>query len=385
VQRLVDRISSVFVPVVIGLAVLTALGWWLAGGTAGEVFSAALSVLVIACPCALGLATPTAMLVASGRGAREGIFLKSHQALESSRTVDTVVLDKTGTVTTGAMAVRAVHVAPDGDRARVLRLAGAVEDSSEHAVARAIAAWAREEVGELPGVEDFEALPGLGARGTVEGVAVRLGRPVDGLPGWAPEPATDSTLVVVDLDGVVSAVLELADEIKPSAAPAVARLRAAGLRTVLLSGDRAGAARAVGAAIGVDEVVAEVLPAGKVAVITERQAGGARVAMVGDGINDGPALAAADLGLAVGAGTDVALEAADVILVREDLAAVPDALDLARRTATTIRRNLAWAFGYNVAAIPLAAFGLLSPLVSGLAMALSSVLVVSSSVRLRSR
>jgi cation transport ATPase len=325
------------------------------------------------------------MLVASGRGAREGIFLKSHQALESSRTVDTVVLDKTGTVTTGAMAVRTVHVAPDGDRSRVLRLAGAVEDSSEHAVARAVAASAREEVGGLPGVEDFEALPGLGARGTVEGVAVRLGRPVDGLPGWAPEPAADSTLVVVDLDGVVSAVLELADEIKPSAAPAVARLRAAGLRTVLLSGDRAGAARAVGAAIGVDEVVAEVLPADKVAAITERQRAGARVAMVGDGINDGPALAAADLGLAVGAGTDVALEAADVILVREDLAVVPDALELARRTATTIRRNLTWAFGYNVGAIPLAAFGLLSPLISGLAMALSSVLVVSSSVRLRSR
>ncbi len=398
VQRLVDRISSVFVPVVIGLAVLTALGWWLAGGTAGEVFSSALSVLVIACPCALGLATPTAMLVASGRGAREGIFLKSHQALESSRTVDTVVLDKTGTVTTGAMTVRAMHVAPGHDRARVLRLAGAVEDSSEHAVARAVVTRAREEVGELPDVEGFEALPGLGARGTVEGTAVRLGRPslAGGLPAWSPEPAEDSTLVLVecgppaqgsgagsdDLEAV--ALVELADEIKPSAAPAVARLRAAGLRTVLLSGDRAGAAEAVGAAIGVDEVVAEVLPQDKVAAIAERRRGGARVAMVGDGINDGPALAAADLGLAVGAGTDVALEAADVILVRDDLGAVPDALELARRTSTTIRRNLVWAFGYNVAAIPLAAFGLLSPLISGLAMALSSVLVVSSSVRLRS-
>ena len=385
VQRLVDRISSVFVPVVIGLAACTALGWWLAGGSAGEVFSASLSVLVIACPCALGLATPTAMLVASGRGAREGIFLKSHQALESSRTVDTVVLDKTGTVTTGAMTVRAVHGAPDADPARVLRLAGAVEDSSEHAVARAIAERARGEVGVLPAVEDFEALPGLGARGSVEGAVVRLGRPslLGGLPDWAPALAADSTLVLVEVDGDAVAVLELADEIKPSAAPAVARLRAAGLRTVLLSGDRSGAARAVGAAIGVDEVVADVLPADKVAAIAERQRGGARVAMVGDGINDGPALAAADLGLAVGAGTDVALEAADVILVRDDLAAVPDALDLARRTATTIRRNLVWAFGYNVAAIPLAAFGLLSPLISGLAMALSSVLVVSSSVRLR--
>ena len=385
VQRLVDRISSVFVPVVIGLAACTALGWWLAGGSAGEVFSASLSVLVIACPCALGLATPTAMLVASGRGAREGIFLKSHQALESSRTVDTVVLDKTGTVTTGAMTVRAVHVAPDADPARVLRLAGAVEDSSEHAVARAVVERARAEVGVLPAVEDFEALPGLGAQGSVEGAVVRLGRPslLGGLPDWAPAPAADSTLVLVEVDGDAVAVLELADEIKPSAAPAVARLRAAGLRTVLLSGDRSGAAQAVGAAIGVDEVVADVLPADKVAAIAERQRGGARVAMVGDGINDGPALAAADLGLAVGAGTDVALEAADVILVRDDLAAVPDALDLARRTATTIRRNLVWAFGYNVAAIPLAAFGLLSPLISGLAMALSSVLVVSSSVRLR--
>ncbi len=385
VQRLVDRISSVFVPVVIGLAACTALGWWLAGGSAGDVFSASLSVLVIACPCALGLATPTAMLVASGRGAREGIFLKSHQALESSRTVDTVVLDKTGTVTTGAMTVRAVHVAPDADPARVLRLAGAVEDSSEHAVARAVVERARGEVGVLPAVEDFEALPGLGAQGSVEGAVVRLGRPslLGGLPDWAPALTADSTLVLVEVDGDAVAVLELADEIKPSAAPAVARLRAAGLRTVLLSGDRSGAARAVGAAIGVDEVVADVLPADKVAAIAERQRGGARVAMVGDGINDGPALAAADLGLAVGAGTDVALEAADVILVRDDLAAVPDALDLARRTATTIRRNLVWAFGYNVAAIPLAAFGLLSPLISGLAMALSSVLVVSSSVRLR--
>ena len=386
VQRLVDRISSVFVPVVIGLAVLTGIGWWLAGGSAGAIFSAALSVLVIACPCALGLATPTAMLVASGRGAREGIFLKSHQALESSRTVDTVVLDKTGTVTTGAMTVRAVHVAPDADRARVLRLAGAVEDSSEHAVARAVAARARDEFGELPAVDGFEALPGLGARGTVEGTAVRLGRPalLGGLPGWAPEPAVDSTLVVVDCDGMTVAVLELADEIKPSAAPAIARLRASGLRTVLLSGDRAGAAEAVGAAVGVDEVVADVLPQDKVAAIAARRRDGARVAMVGDGINDGPALAAADLGLAVGAGTDVALEAADIILVRDDLAAVPDALDLARRTATTIRRNLVWAFGYNVAALPLAAFGLLSPLIAGLTMALSSVLVVSSSVRLRS-
>ncbi|MEJ2871623.1 heavy metal translocating P-type ATPase [Actinomycetospora sp. OC33-EN08] len=396
VQRLVDRISSVFVPIVIALSVGTALVWWAVGGSAGEIFSAALAVLVIACPCALGLATPTAMLVASGRGAREGIFLKSHQALETSRVVDTVVLDKTGTVTTGAMSVRAVHLAPDASRRRVLALAGAVEDASEHAVARAVVACARDEVDVLPVAEGFEALPGLGARGVVDGTEVRLGKPVGRrsgaeldpsgsgpLPDWAPAPEPDSTLVVVTLDGDDVAVLEVADEVKPSAAPAVARLRAAGLRTVLLSGDRAEAASAVGAAVGVDEVIADVLPEGKVDALRALQDGGRRVAMVGDGVNDGPALAAADLGLAVGAGTDVALEAADVILVRDDLNAVPDALELARRTATTIRRNLVWAFGYNVAAIPLAAFGLLSPLIAGLAMALSSVLVVSSSVRLR--
>ncbi|MDL5158109.1 heavy metal translocating P-type ATPase [Actinomycetospora termitidis] len=383
VQRLVDRISSVFVPIVIALSVLTALGWWAFGGSAGQVFSAALAVLVIACPCALGLATPTAMLVASGRGAREGIFLKSHQALETSRVVDTVVLDKTGTVTTGAMTVRAVHLLHDDSRRRVLAASGAVEDASEHAVARAVVACARAEVPDLPAVEGFEALPGLGARGVVDGVEVRLGKPTGALPAWAPEPQADSTLVVVTLDGDEVAVFELTDEVKPSAAPAIARLRVAGLRTVLLSGDRSEAASAVGAAVGVDEVIADVLPEGKVDALRSLQEGGRRVAMVGDGVNDGPALAAADLGLAVGAGTDVALEAADVILVRDDLGAVPDALDLAKRTATTIRRNLVWAFGYNVAAIPLAAFGLLSPLIAGLAMALSSVLVVSSSVRLR--
>ncbi|MCD2191530.1 heavy metal translocating P-type ATPase [Actinomycetospora soli] len=397
VQRLVDRISSVFVPIVIALSVLTALGWWAVGGTAGDVFSAALAVLVIACPCALGLATPTAMLVASGRGAREGIFLKSHQALETSRVVDTVVFDKTGTVTTGAMTVRAVHLASPDSRRRVLAAAGAVEDASEHAVARAVVACARAEVSAFPTVEGFEALPGLGARGVVDGVDVRMRKPLarrdsggldptgtDGLPAWAPAPSRDSTLVVMSLDEAEVAVFEVADEVKPSAAPAIARLRAAGLRTVLLSGDRWEAAAAVGAAIGVDEVIADVLPEGKVAALHgELRAGGRRVAMVGDGINDGPALAAADLGLAVGAGTDVALDAADVILVRDDLQAVPDALDLAKRTATTIRRNLVWAFGYNVAAIPLAALGLLSPLIAGLAMALSSVLVVSSSVRLR--
>ena len=387
VQRLVDRVSAVFVPAVIGLALLTGAGWAVAG-TAGEAFSAALSVLVIACPCALGLATPTAMMVASGRGAQEGVFLKSHQALETSRSVDTVVLDKTGTVTTGAMAVTAVHVADGVDAARVLALAGAVEDASEHAVGRAVAARAREQ-GALAPVADFAALPGLGARGRVAGVEVVVGRP--SLVGTLPPAlavvadAASGTLVAVGIDGGPAAVLELADDVRPSAAAAVARLRAAGVSTVLLTGDRGPAAATVAAAVGVDEVVAEVLPEGKVAAIRDLQAAGRCVAMVGDGVNDGAALAAADLGLAIGAGTDVAVEAADVVLVREDLATVPDALELARATSRTIRRNLGWAFGYNVAALPLAAAGVLNPLVAGLAMAVSSVLVVTSSLRLRRR
>jgi P-type Cu+ transporter len=342
-------------------------------------------VLIIACPCALGLATPTAMLVASGRGARAGIFLKSHQALETSRAVDTVVFDKTGTVTTGAMSVAGVHLAPGVDRAEVLALAGAVEDASEHTIGRAVAALARTEVGALPPVSDFAALPGLGAQGTVDGHRVVVGRPslVGEPPASLPLPDSRHTLVAVAVDDAVVAVLEVADEVRDSAAPAIARLRAAGLRTVLLTGDREEAARSVGDAIGVDTVIAGVLPEGKVATLAGLRSGGATVAMVGDGINDGPALAAADLGLAVGAGTDVAIEAADVVLVREDLEAVPDALELARATSRTIRVNLGWAFGYNVAALPLAALGFLNPLVAGLAMALSSVLVVTSSLRLR--
>ncbi|GAA4751608.1 heavy metal translocating P-type ATPase [Actinomycetospora chibensis] len=382
VQRLVDRISAWFVPAVVVLSLATGLGWWLLGA---DWFSPALAVLVIACPCALGLATPMAMVVASGRGARGGIFLKGHHALETSRRVDTVVLDKTGTLTTGRMAVVSVlgH-SPD----LVLARAAAVERGSEHAIATAVVAHGP---GDVPAPVDFVALPGLGARAVVDGAEVTVGRPdlfEVGVPSdlraaWDDAEAAGHTVVAVGWDGVVHGAVVLADDVKASAAPAVAALRAAGLHPVLLTGDHERAARTVAAAVGIDDVVAGVLPEGKLAVLAERRAAGAVVAMVGDGINDGPALAAADLGLAVGTGTDVALEAADVILVRDDLTAVPEALALARATHRTIRVNLAWAFGYNVAAIPLAVAGLLNPLLAGLAMALSSLLVVSSSLRLR--
>ena len=380
VQRLVDRISAWFVPAVVVLSLATGLGWWLLGA---DWFSPALAVLVIACPCALGLATPMAMVVASGRGARRGIFLKGHHALETSRRVDTVVLDKTGTLTTGRMAVVAV-LGPEV----VLARAAAVERGSEHAIATAVVAHGP---GDVPAPVDFVALPGLGARAVVDGVEVTVGRPDlfdAGVPedlraDWDAAEDAGHTVVAVGWDGVVRGAVVLADDVKASAAPAVAALRAAGLHPVLLTGDHERAARTVAAAVGIDDVVAGVLPEGKLAVLAERRAAGAVVAMVGDGINDGPALAAADLGLAVGTGTDVALEAADVILVRDDLTAVPEALALARATHRTIRVNLAWAFGYNVAAIPLAVAGLLNPLLAGLAMALSSLLVVSSSLRLR--
>ena len=385
VQRLVDRISAWFVPAVVALAVLTALGWWLAGAGVAGAFSPALAVLVIACPCALGLATPMAMVIASGRGARRGIFLKGHQALETSRRVDTVVLDKTGTLTTGRMAV--VSVLGDGP---VLERAAAVERGSEHAIAAAVVAHAPEVPAEPV---DFEALPGLGARAVVDGVTVTVGRPdlfASGMPpslraGWADAEAAGHTVVAVGWDDEVRGAVVLADDVKPSAAPAVAALKQAGLHPVLLTGDHERAARTVADAVGIDDVVAGVLPEGKLAFLASRRAEGAVVAMVGDGVNDGPALAAADLGLAVGTGTDVALEAADVILVRDDLTAVPEALALARATHRTIRVNLGWAFGYNVAAVPLAVAGLLNPLLAGLAMALSSLLVVTSSLRLRGR
>jgi cation-transporting P-type ATPase A/B len=394
-QRLADRISGVFVPVVFVIAGVTAAGWLLAGAGADRAFSAALAVLVIACPCALGLATPTAMMVASGRGAQLGIFLKGYRALEAIRTVDTVVFDKTGTLTTGHLSVTAVTPADGWAAAEVLACAAAVESGSEHAIATAILAAADDHAG----VEDFRAIPGSGVTGVVDGRTVAVGRPkwigrdatITGLvvpePVEAARRAAESmgqTVVLVAVDGEVCGALAVADAVKDSAAQAVAALHQRGLRTVLLTGDNATAAAEVAAQVGIEEVIAEVLPEGKVDVIEQLRERGRVVAMVGDGINDGPALASADLGLAIGRGTDVAIAAADVILVRDDLRSVPQALDLARATMRTIRVNMGWAFGYNVAAIPIAAAGLLNPLIAGAAMAFSSFFVVSNSLRLRS-
>ncbi len=388
-QRLADRISGVFVPAVFVIGALTAGGWLLAGAGAEKAFSAALAVLVIACPCALGLATPTAMMVASGRGAQLGIFLKGYRALEAIRTVDTVVFDKTGTLTTGHLAVTAVTAAEGWSAEEALALAGAVEAGSEHAIATAIIAAS----GERTAVEDFRALPGRGVIGTVGSQQVTVGRPAwvaHGKP--VPEPvaaarqAAESegqTAVFIAVDGAVCAVVAVADAVKDSAAEAIAALHRRGLKTVLLTGDNPTAAAEVAAHVGIDEVIAEVLPEGKVDVIEQLRERGRVVAMVGDGINDGPALVSADLGLAIGRGTDVAIAAADVILVRDDLRSVPQALDLARATLHTIRVNLMWAFGYNIAAIPIAAAGLLNPLIAGAAMAFSSFFVVSNSLRLR--
>jgi P-type Cu+ transporter len=394
VQRLADRIAGIFVPSVLALAAVTLAAWLLAGAPGQRAFSAALAVLIIACPCALGLATPAALMVACGRGAQLGIFIKGYRALESSRAVDTVVLDKTGTVTTGVMTVTAVLPGPGTSRETLLRRAGAVENASEHAVAAAISAAARAELGSLPEVTGFEALPGLGARGTADGAEILIGRerllrdqgiavPADLSDAFGPWQRAGCTMVLAGWDGQVHGALAVADTVKPSAAAAVARLHELGLRTLLLTGDSEGAARSAAAQAGIDEVIAGALPADKVSVLRDLQASGATVAMVGDGINDGPALAAADLGLALGSGTDVAITAADLILLRDDLGAVPDGIGLARATFTTIRRNIVWAFGYNVAAIPLAAAGLLNPIIAAAAMAMSSAFVVWNSVRLR--
>ncbi len=384
-QRLADRVSAVFVPCVFAIAALTFVGWLVGSGSIDHAVRAAIAVLVIACPCALGLATPVAFMVASGRGAQLGVYVRGHQALEATETVDTVVFDKTGTVTTGLLTVASVTVAPGFSEEAVLRLAGAVEAASEHAVARAVLERAG---ADLPAVDDFRAVPGLGASGSVDGATVRVGSPRFAPPGalsGAVETAAGAgrTVAVVEVDGAVAAVLEVADTIKPDAAAAVARLHAAGVRTVLLTGDNAAAAAKVAAEVGIEDVRADVLPDGKVAAVRELQARGRRVAMVGDGVNDGPALAAADLGLAMGTGTDVAQSAADVVLMREELSAVPDALGLARATLKTIKTNLLWAFGYNVAAIPVAVAGLLNPLVGAAAMAFSSFFVVWNSLRLR--
>ena len=394
IQRLADRICAVFVPAVLACAAATLAGWLLAGSPVAHAFSAALAVLIIACPCALGLATPAALVVASGRGAQLGIFIKGYQALESSRRIDTVVLDKTGTVTTGQMNVTAVQALPGVSRTDLLRYAGAVEQASEHAVAAAVTALARTESPHLASADDFAALPGLGARGVVDGQQVIVGRAklfadlgvavAPDLAAWCRvQEEAGCTTVLVSWDNAIRGALAVTDTVKPSAAVAVAKIRGLGLRPVLLTGDNAATATAVAAAAGIDEVISGALPAAKAAVVADLEAGGRSVAMVGDGINDGPALAAAQLGLALGSGTDVAICAADMILLRDDLEVVPDAIKLARATFRTIRRNLAWAFCYNVLAIPLAALGFLNPIVAAATMTLSSVFVVWNSLRLR--
>ncbi|HVB41929.1 MAG TPA: heavy metal translocating P-type ATPase [Streptosporangiaceae bacterium] len=396
VQRLADRISAVFVPVVIVIAVGTLLAWLASGRPAGEAFAAAVAVLIIACPCAMGLATPTALLVGTGRGAQLGILIKGPEVLESTRTIDTVVLDKTGTITTGRMTLADVVVGSGQDVAEVLRLAGAVEDASGHPIAAAIAAGARQRLGSaLPAVEGFTSHPGLGVSGVVDGHAVVAGgrdwlerewalRVPGGLAASAEAAeAAGQTAVFAGWDGAVRAVLVAADTVKPTSAQAVAELRRMGLRPVLLTGDNQRAAQAVAASVGIDEVIAGVLPAGKADVVRRLQADGRVVAMAGDGVNDSAALAQADLGLAMGTGTDAAIEASDLTLVRGDLLTVPDAIRLSRKTLRTIKGNLFWAFAYNVAAIPLAALGLLSPLIAGAAMAFSSIFVVTNSLRLR--
>lgn len=421
IQRMADRICGVFVPSVLACALLTLAGWLVAGAPVGHAVSAGLAVLIIACPCSLGLATPAALVVACGRGAGLGIFLKGYQALELSRSVQVVVLDKTGTVTTGRMELTGVRTADGVDRATLLRFAGAVEQASEHAVAAAITSAAVAEAavasaaeavasagagigsasavssakaGPLPPAEGFAALPGLGARGVVDGREIVVGRaklfadrdmsvPADLARQCEYWERSGCTTVLVGWDGAARGAVAVADTIKPSAAAAVAELRGLGLHPVLLTGDNEATARSVAAAAGIDEVIAGTLPAGKAAVVTGLQARGQRVAMVGDGVNDAPALAAADLGIALGSGTDVAICAADLILLNDDLRTVADAIRLSRATFRTIRRNLVWAFGYNVAAIPLAALGFLNPVLASAAMTLSSVFVVWNSLRLQ--
>ncbi|MGW5441614.1 heavy metal translocating P-type ATPase [Nocardia asteroides] len=394
-QRLADKISGIFVPVVIALSVV-ALGFWLGtGGSVAAAFTAAVAVLIIACPCVLGLATPTALMVGTGRGAQMGILIKGPEVLESTRRVDTVVLDKTGTVTTGKMSLLTIYAADGEDELQILRLAGALEDSSEHPIAQAIAKGARDKVGALEPVQGFANVEGLGVHGVVGGRAVVVGRRrllaehaqslgADLEQAMAAAESEGKTAVAVAWDGKARGVLVVADTMKPTSAEAITQLRALGLTPMLLTGDNAAAARAIGDEVGVEQVIAEVLPRDKVEVIKKLQAQGKVVAMVGDGVNDAAALAQADLGLAMGTGTDVAIEASDLTLVRGDLRAAPDAIRLSRKTLGTIKVNLFWAFAYNVAALPLAMAGLLNPMLAGAAMAFSSVFVVSNSLRLRS-